>query len=168
MGIKKLVLRIFIVLSIGLLVYSCANKAQGPTGGPKDETPPKVLKSTPLNGALNFKKKVVQIIFDENVSVEKPTETVVISPPQAMQPDVKGNARIVTVTFGEELLDSTTYTINFGSSIEGNDSLFFKKPFLRIGKTDENGHFTIDNCKPGKYRLYALGDVSKDYYYQLG
>lgn len=214
---KNIIPKILIVLSIGLLVYSCANKAQGPTGGPKDETPPKVLKSTPINGALNFKKKVVQIIFDENVSVEKPTETVVISPPQAMQPDVKGNARIVTVTFGEELLDSTTYTINFGSSIvdlneknplkdyrfafstgnyidtlqvsgtlinaedlnpvsgvivgiyaEGNDSLFFKKPFLRIGKTDENGHFTIDNCKPGKYRLYALGDVSKDYFYQPG
>lgn len=214
---KNLILKIFIVFSIGLLVHACANKAQGPTGGPKDETPPKVLKSTPLNGALNFKKREVQIIFDENVTVEKPNETVIISPPQAKQPDVKGNAHVVTVLFEDELKDSTTYTINFGNSIvdlneknplkeyrlafstgnqidtlqvsgtlinaedlnpvsgvivgiyaEDHDSVFFKKPFLRIGKTDETGHFTIDNCKPGKYRLYALGDVSKDYFYQPG
>jgi hypothetical protein len=57
MEIKRFIIKIFIVLSIAFTVYSCANKAQGPTGGPKDETPPKVMKSTPLNGALNFKKK---------------------------------------------------------------------------------------------------------------
>jgi len=217
MEIKKLVIKILIIFSIGLMVYACANKAQGPTGGPKDETPPRVMKSTPVNGALNFKKKEIQIIFDENVTVEKPNETIIISPPQAKQPDVKGNAKVVTVNFEDDLKDSTTYTINFGSSIvdlneknplkdyrfafstgnqidtlqisgilinaedlnpvsgvivgiyaEDNDSVFFKKPFLRIGKTDENGHFTVDNCKPGKYRIYALGDVSKDYYYQPG
>lgn len=217
MEIKKFVIKIFTVLSIGLLVYACANKAQGPTGGPKDETPPRVMRSTPVSGALNFKKKEIQIIFDENVTVEKPNETIVISPPQAKQPDVKGNAKVVSVVFEDPLKDSTTYTINFGNSIvdlneknelknfrfafstgneidtlqisgtlinaedlnpvsgvivgiyaEDNDSVFFKKPFLRIGKTDENGKFNIDNCKPGKYRIYALGDVSKDYYYQPG
>jgi len=217
MEIKKLVIKIIIILSIGLLVYACANKAQGPTGGPKDETPPRVMKSTPLNGALNFKKKEIQIIFDENITVEKPNEIIIISPPQAKQPDVKGNAKVVSVSFEDELKDSTTYTINFGNSIvdlneknplvnyrfafstgneidtlqisgtlinaedlnpvsgvivgiysENNDSVFFKKPFLRIGKTDENGRFTVDNCKPGKYRIYALGDVSKDYFYQPG
>ncbi len=217
MEIKKLIFKIFVVLSIGLMVHACANKAQGPTGGPKDETPPHVMKSTPQNGALNFKKKEIQIIFDENVTVEKPSETIIISPPQAKQPDVKGNAKVVSVTFENDLKDSTTYTINFGSSIvdlneknplkdyrfafstgneidtlqisgtlinaddlnpvssvivgiyaEDIDTVFFKKPFLRIGKTDENGRFTVDNCKPGKYRIYALGDVSKDYFYQPG
>ena len=217
MEIKKLFIKIFAVIFIGFVVYACANKAQGPTGGPKDETPPRVMRSTPVNGAINFHKKEIQIIFDENVTVEKPNETIVISPPQANQPDVKGNAKVVTVVFEDALKDSTTYTINFGNSIvdlneknelknyrfafstgneidtlqvsgtlinaedlnpmsgiivgiyaENNDSVFFKKPFLRIGKTDENGKFTIDNCKPGKYRIYALGDVSKDYFYQPG
>lgn len=217
MEIKKFIFKILIVLVVGLVVYACANKAQGPTGGPKDETPPRVMKSTPVNGALNFRKKEVHIIFDENVSVEKPNELIIISPPQSKQPDVKGNAKVVSVIFEDELQDSTTYTINFGNSIvdlneknplkdfrfafstgneidtlqisgtlinaedlnpvsgvivgiyaEDNDSVFFKKPFLRIGKTDENGHFTIDNCKPGNYRIYALGDVSKDYFYQPG
>jgi len=214
---RKVIFKTFIVTIVGIVVYACANKAQGPTGGTKDETPPRVMKSTPLNGELNFKKKEIQIIFDENVTVEKPNETIIISPPQAKQPDVKGNAKVVSVIFEDDLKDTTTYTINFGNSIvdlneknplvnyrfafstgneidtlqisgtlinaddlnpvsgvivgiyaEDNDSVFFKKPFLRIGKTDENGRFTVDNCKPGKYRIYALGDVSKDYFYQPG
>jgi len=214
---RKVIFKIFSVTIVGIVVYACANKAQGPTGGPKDETPPKVMKSVPLNGALNFKKKEIQIIFDENIKVEKPNETIIISPPQAKQPDVKGNAKVVSILFEDDLKDSTTYTVNFGNSIvdlnennplkdfrfafstgneidtlqisgtlinaddlnpvsgvivgiyaEDNDSVFFKKPFIRIGKTDENGRFTVDNCKPGKYRIYALGDVSKDYFYQPG
>ena len=214
---RKVIFKIFIVTIVGIVVYACANKAQGPTGGPKDETPPKVMKSIPLNGALNFKKKEIQIIFDENIKVEKPNETIIISPPQAKQPDVKGNAKVVSIVFEDDLKDSTTYTVNFGNSIvdlnennplkdfrfafstgneidtlqisgklinaddlnpvsgviigiyaDDNDSVFFKKPFLRIGKTDEDGRFTIDNCKPGKYQIYALGDVSKDYFYQPG
>lgn len=99
------------------LLYGCANKAQGPTGGPKDETPPSVIRSTPETGALNFKKKEIQIYFDENITVEKPNELIVISPPQLMPPDIKGNGRVVNVIFDNDLIDSTTYTIDFGSSI---------------------------------------------------
>lgn len=202
---------------LSVVLYGCANKAMGPTGGPKDVTPPKVVRSVPLNGSLNFDKKEIQIVFDENISVEKPGELIVISPPQITPPEIKGNARVVTVKFENDLRDSTTYTVNFGNSIvdlneknplkdfrfsfstgnaidtmrvsghlinaedlnpvsgvivgiyaENSDSLFFSEPFLRIGKTDENGHFTIDNCKPGRYKVYALGDVSNDYIYQPG
>ncbi|OIP81814.1 MAG: hypothetical protein AUK44_09215, partial [Porphyromonadaceae bacterium CG2_30_38_12] len=214
---KNILIRIIVVSFIGFVVHACANKAQGPTGGPKDITPPRVMKSTPSNGALNFRKKEIQIIFDENISIEKPSESIIISPPQSKQPNVKGNARVLSIDFEDELTDSTTYTINFGNSIvdlneknplkdfrfafaTGNQidtmqvagqvidaenlnpvsgiivgiyaysdsDAFFKKPFLRIAKTDENGHFVIDNAKPGKYRIYALGDVSKDYFYQPG
>ena len=109
--------RILIVFGIVLLAYSCANRAQGPTGGPKDETPPKVLKSYPQNGTLNFNKKQIQIDFDEMVSIEKASENVIISPPQMKPPDVKSLGKRVSVNFNEELIDSTTYSINFGNSI---------------------------------------------------
>lgn len=205
------------LITICVAMYSCANKAQGPTGGPKDETPPVVTRSNPVNGALSFNKKLIQLYFDENITVEKPGELIVISPPQKTPPEIKGNAKLVSVQFEDDLKDSTTYTINFGNSIvdlneknplknfrfsfstgstidtlqisgnivnaedlnpvsgvivgiyaEDADSVFFKKPFLRIAKTDENGRFVIDNCKPGRYRVYALGDTSNDYYYQPG
>jgi hypothetical protein len=206
-----------IIVGIMLLVYACANKAQGPTGGPKDVTPPKVMRSVPLNNSLNFNKKQIYIDFDEMVSIDKPNENVIISPPQVKPPDVKSSGRRVSVNFNEDLIDSTTYSINFGNAIvdlneknaiknylfsfstgnqidtlkisgtvinaedlnpmsgivvgiyvETSDSVFYKKPFLRIGKTDEKGHFSIDNVKKGKYKIFALGDANHDYYFQSG
>lgn len=206
-----------ITFGIIFLVYACANKAQGPTGGPKDTTPPKVLKSFPANGSLNFKKKLIQINFDEMVSIDKPTENVIISPPQLKPPDVKALGKDVIVNFNENLHDSTTYSINFGNAIvdlneknalknylfsfstgnqidtmkisgtvidaenlnplsgiivgiyqETDDSVFFKKPFLRIGRSNEKGQFSIDNIKRGKYKIFALGDTNHDYSFQPG
>jgi len=200
-----------------LLANACANRAEGPTGGPKDVTPPKVLKSSPKNGMLNFSKKQIEIEFDEIVTIEKVTENVIISPPQAKAPDVKSFGKKIIVDFNENLIDSTTYTINFGNAIvdlneknalknylfafatgneidtlkisgtvinaenlsplsgilvgiykETNDSVFFQKPFLRIGKTDEKGHFSIDNVKKGTYKIFALEDNNRDYFFQPG
>ena len=105
------------IWALAFLLNACANKAQGPTGGPKDETPPKVMRSTPNNGELNFKKKQIQVVFDENITLEKHMEQVIISPPQSKMPDIKANARLLTVNFEDELMDSTTYTINFGNSV---------------------------------------------------
>lgn len=36
---------------------------------------------------------------------------------------------------------------------------------LRISKTDENGKFCIKNIKAGTYRIYALNDLNRDFFY---
>ncbi|MBR0310054.1 MAG: Ig-like domain-containing protein [Paludibacteraceae bacterium] len=46
------------------------------------------------------------------------------------------------------------------------DSAFSTEPFTRIGKSDTAGHFGVLNMRGGRYRIYALRDVSKDYLYQ--
>jgi len=209
----------FAVVSFGilLLAYACANKAQGPTGGLKDVTPPRVVKSFPVNGSINFTKKQILIEFNEIVSIEKVTENVIISPPQVKPPEVKSYGKRVTVTFNEDLKDNTTYSINFGDAIvdlneknpvknflfsfstgneidtlkisgtlinaedlnpvsgiivgiytETDDSVFSQNPFLRIGKTDATGRFSIDNIKKGNYKLFALDDANRDYFFQRG
>ena len=38
------------------------------------------------------------------------------------------------------------------------DSLFYKKPFLRVSRTNGSGHFTIKGVAPGRYVVYALQD----------
>lgn len=48
------------------------------------------------------------------------------------------------------------------------DSAFLEKTFVAIAKTDEEGRFTLRNLHAGKYHIYALADVSKDYVYQPG
>lgn len=43
------------------------------------------------------------------------------------------------------------------------DTAFTKLPFFRTSKTNERGKFRIRNIAPGSYRLFALGDVNRDY-----
>ena len=43
-------------------VFSCA-AIQAPSGGPKDETAPFLLYSTPATGATNFDQSIVQLFF---------------------------------------------------------------------------------------------------------
>ncbi|HNX88801.1 MAG TPA: Ig-like domain-containing domain, partial [Paludibacteraceae bacterium] len=198
-------------------LYACANRGQGPQGGPKDETPPSVVKSFPNNKSLNVTKGKVEIIFDENVNVLKASDNVIISPPQRIAPEVKSYAKTVTVQLNDTLIPNTTYSINFGDAIVDNnesnplknyffafstgneidtmqiagtvidaqnlnpvpgvtvgiyddlsDTVFMKKPFLRISRTDNMGRFTVPNVRNGKYRVYALTDGNRDNFYQPG
>lgn len=100
-------------------MVACANRGVGPQGGPKDETPPVVVKETPANGSLNVQDKRVEIVFDEYLQLNDVVNQVLISPPQQRPPEVKNVGKRVTVTFDENtpLLDSTTYTIDFGEAI---------------------------------------------------
>ncbi len=105
----------FLVLAQGL--FSCANRAAGPTGGPKDTIPPIVIRSVPENGAINFRKKEILVYFNENVTLDKISEHLVVSPPQKQQPVVKANAKQLSLKFEDELQDSTTYSVLFGDAI---------------------------------------------------
>jgi len=100
-----------------LIAVSCANRAAGPTGGLKDTIPPVVVRSVPLDGTVNYKKKEIQVFFNENITLDKVTENVVISPPQKTQAVVKGNGKLLTVNLQDALLDSTTYSILFGNAV---------------------------------------------------
>ena len=72
-------LRFFIGVLLLAVLYSCANIAS-PNGGPYDEAPPKFVSSTPLPNQINYKGKKVEIIFDELIQIDKPTENVIITP----------------------------------------------------------------------------------------
>ena len=106
-----------LILLLISFVYSCANRGPGPTGGPKDETPPRVIRSLPENGALNFKTKEIMVEFDENISLEKLSENVIISPPQKKNPDIRSYNKRLVIKFEDDLRESTTYTLNFGNAI---------------------------------------------------
>jgi uncharacterized protein (DUF2141 family) len=90
----------------------------GPQGGPKDLTPPKVASSTPAENGKNYTKKTVEIDFNKLVSVEKSYENVIISPPQKKPPIVKAYGSKVFVEIKDSLKKNTTYTIDFGNSIQ--------------------------------------------------
>ena len=60
---RKAIYLTVIVFVLGLLGAGCA-KISSPTGGPKDTTPPKVLKVDPESGTVRFNQKHIRIWFD--------------------------------------------------------------------------------------------------------
>ena len=110
-----------IALLAVLFTFSCANRGQGPQGGPKDTIPPSVVRSYPADRAINVRKKKVEIVFNENVTVQKASEKVIISPPQRVAPNIQAYGKTVQVEFNDTLQANTTYSINFGDAITDNN-----------------------------------------------
>lgn len=106
-----------------VLLGGCAS-VQQPSGGPKDVTPPKVLKETPKNLTKNFSAKKIEIQFDEFIKLNNEFTEISISPALDKEPIFKAKKKILEITFEDSLEKNTTYTINFGKAIvdvnEGN------------------------------------------------
>lgn len=102
------------------LLAACASIGN-PTGGPRDELPPRFVRSNPKPGAVNVSRQKIDIEFDEIVNVKDAFTNVIVSPTSESKPRVTSLGRHVTVNFPDTLLSNTTYTIDFGSSIEDNN-----------------------------------------------
>lgn len=136
-----------------------------PDGGPYDETPPRVIHTSPKYGAANEKdvKKIV-IEFDEIVKVENAMEKVVISPPQIEQPEISAMGRRVTITLLDSLKPDMTYTVDFSDAIvdnnEGNpygDYAFTFSTGERVDTFQVSGHvLNASNLEPIKGILVGL------------
>lgn len=109
-----------LVLLLGIMVYSCASMGT-PDGGPYDEEPPKFMGSMPELHAVNNTKKKIELEFDEFIKLEKPSEKVIVSPPQLEQPEIKVVGKKVVVELIDTLKEATTYTIDFSDAIVDNN-----------------------------------------------
>ena len=111
---------IVVLALVALAVSACANIGS-PEGGPRDYTPPMMLKSNPMPGAVNFKGKKIEINFDEIVNIKDQTTRVVVSPAPKEQPAIRAQGKKITVEFQDELEPNTTYVIDFTDAIEDNN-----------------------------------------------
>ena len=91
------------------------------SGGPRDVSPPKVVSSVPKNYSINFKKEKVEITFDEFIVLDNVNQELVISPPLPDQTDVRLKNKSILIELQSKLMDSTTYTMNFGQAIKDNN-----------------------------------------------
>ncbi len=124
--------RILLFFSALLLLYSCA-KIVTPVGGPKDITPPKVVKETPPNGAVNFNSNTVKVTFDEFVTLNNTLENVLISPPMEKEPTYTLSGKSLIIKFQDSLKPNQTYNIGFADCIhdytEDNPIPFYNYAF---------------------------------------
>ena len=112
--------RLPLILMLVVIGYSCASMGT-PDGGPYDEMPPKFIGSNPGLRAVNVKTQKIELEFDEFIKLEKPSEKVVVSPPQLEQPEIKVQGRKVVVELIDTLKASDTYTIDFSDAIVDNN-----------------------------------------------
>lgn len=122
-GIKKTSWKVGSLIFLNLLlltIFSCARMGS-PDGGWYDETPPKILGTSPANGSDDVNSKKVTILFNEFVKIDNPTEKVVVSPPQLEAPEVKVSGKRITVALQDTLKPNTTYTIDFSDAITDNN-----------------------------------------------
>lgn len=120
MGMRKATLYVLALAASLLLAASCASIGT-PSGGPRDEDPPRFVTSNPLQGAVEVTPGKVILTFDELVTLKDAFSKVVVSPPGAQAPRVSSLGRRVTVEFRDTLLPETTYTIDFGDAIADNN-----------------------------------------------
>lgn len=116
-------MRLLLWVCLAALAGACASRGR-PEGGPRDETPPVFVRSTPAPGDTGVRRTRMQLTFNENVQLEDAFNKVVVSPPQKQPPQVSANGRNVTVLFRDTLLPNTTYTVDFADAVkdlnEGN------------------------------------------------
>jgi uncharacterized protein (DUF2141 family) len=110
-------LRLTLIISIHLLVFSCARQTS-PTGGPKDTIPPNILETTPIKGQTKTKPSNITLLFDEAVILNNPKEQILITPDLQKKYQIEAKNKTVQISLETELLDNTTYLFNFRDAIQ--------------------------------------------------
>lgn len=104
-----------------MLFFTCA-KQVAITGGPKDTTPPVLVKLTPENGSINFADKKIIIEFDEYVKLNSLNQKLIVSPPIDEAPVIVLKGKGIKISLNPALLKpNTTYSFNFNDAIADNN-----------------------------------------------
>ena len=114
--LKSKLFQSLLIIPLTFLLFGCANIVT-PEGGPKISPLPLLRNAIrPILPPISH-GKTIHITFDEFINVDEGANKILISPPQATQPDFRLRAKTLVVEFKDSLLPNTTYTIDFGKSI---------------------------------------------------
>jgi hypothetical protein len=145
MTMQKYFFKIILILTIITLV-SCARRGTI-TGGLKDTLAPVLNYSSPKNGSVNFNGKEIKLYFNEYVKLKNINKQLIVSPPMEKQPEVAplNASKVITIKLKDTLLPNTTYSFNFGQSIEDNNE---GNPYSQFKYLFSTGSF-IDSLSLG-------------------
>ena len=166
---NRRLLNFIFLLMICAAFVNCANRGR-PSGGSKDVTPPKIVKSDPENYSVNFKGNEIEITFDEYVKLKDLQSQLIISPPMDPAPEITPMSiasKTIRIRINDTLETNTTYAFNFGNSIvdnnEENPFPYFKYVFSTgdyIDSLSVNGYITdAELRKPDNFVSVMLYEV---------
>ncbi len=107
---------------LAIMTWGCASMGT-PSGGPRDEDPPRFIRANPPMGATDVSINLgkASLWFDEYINVKDAFSKVMISPTSASTPRVTGSGHRVNIEFQDTLLPNTTYTVDFADAITDNN-----------------------------------------------
>ncbi|MDD3772073.1 MAG: Ig-like domain-containing protein [Weeksellaceae bacterium] len=122
---KRFMTRFLVYFSVFFILISCARQGR-PTGGPKDEIPPRFVNAIPDTLAINVSTDLneIRINFDEYLILKDYTQNIIVSPPfrgNTTYYPIGSPAKFIRIKFSEPLQKNTTYNINFGNAIQDNN-----------------------------------------------
>ena len=117
---KSVIIRLLVCIVGMAMLGACANIGS-PEGGPRDYTPPALLRANPMPGELNVKRSRVELRFDEYIQLKDQQKKVVVSPVQKEAPVIRTVGKKITVEFRDTMKPNTTYVIDFTNAIEDNN-----------------------------------------------
>lgn len=179
-NLKRPVLVFVLLLSAALLFQKCANIVP-PTGGNKDESPPKLIYTYPRDGETQFKGQKIILEFDEDITLNNLNQELIISPNLNLKYKHERKKKILTLTFLTPLPENTTIGLHFREAIkdhnEGNTlsdpSLAFSTgpnlDSIRVNGTVTNllSNEPVENCLVGlflKTDTFGLNKSKPDYF----
>ena len=123
---------------------SCAKRGSI-NGGDKDTIAPVLKASFPKNFSTNFNGREIKLVFDEYVKLKNINKQLIISPPMKNQPEIlpQTASKTLTIKLRDTLQPNTTYSFNFGQSIEDNNE---GNPFSQFKYVFSTGSY-IDSLK---------------------
>jgi len=143
-----------------LIVYSCA-AIQGPSGGPKDETPPELLQTIPSGGSIHFKSKRVELIFSEFVDANSIEKAIHVLPTLPEEPKIIYKGRRIFVEFPDTLIENQTYIISIDRTLKDEHKVALAQGIQvafttgdEIDKGEISGTVTYD--KPSSIHLWKV------------
>ena len=136
----------YIFVLLVLTVIGCAKRGSI-SGGLKDTLAPVMRVSIQKNFSVNFKGSEINLTFDEYVKLKSVNKQLIISPPMKTTPLISPltASRIINIKIKDTLQENTTYSFNFGQSIEDNNEGNAYKQFKYVFST---GAF-IDSLQVG-------------------
>jgi len=136
----------FIFILLALTVIGCAKRGSI-SGGLKDTIAPVLKASFPKNLSVNFKGKEINLTFDEYVKLKNVNKQLIVSPPMKYIPEVfpLTPSKIIHIKIKDTLQENTTYSFNFGQSIEDNNE---GNPYNQFKYIFSTGSY-IDSLKVG-------------------
>jgi len=109
-----------------LLLTACAQVGEL-SGGEKDSTAPRLLRSTPEQAGTGYNGDRILLEFDERIQLDRVRDRLLVSPPLTTAPTVRlSGARSVEIQLNAPLEEDRTYTFSIGEAVkdltEGNQA----------------------------------------------